>query len=91
MLALIAFDIADDHRRYRITQVLLDYGQRVQESVFWVECEDDLAGRLRERLQGAVDIEEDNLWWITVCQACAKRVETMGAGRKPEVPDYYVL
>ena len=50
MQALIAFDIADDHRRYRLTRVLLDYGERIQESVFWIDCEDDLVDRIRERV-----------------------------------------
>ena len=91
MQALIAYDVSDDARRYRVTCVLLDYGQRVQESVFWVECDEDLVERIRERLRAAIDPACDNVWWVTVCQSCTKRVETMGVGRKPEVPEYYVL
>lgn len=91
MQALVAFDVADDQRRYRVTKVLLDYGERVQESVFWVECEDDLEERIRERLGRVVSVEADNVWWVQVCQGCARKVETMGLGRKPEIAEYYVI
>ena len=40
-LHLIAFDLASDRRRYRLTRLLEGYGQRVQESVFecWISGE----------------------------------------------------
>lgn len=91
MQALVAFDVADDHRRYRLSQVLLDYGQRVQESVFWLECEDELLGRIRQRVSAVLDVREDNLWVVIVCRSCARKVETMGLGRKPEVPDFFIF
>ena len=91
MQALVAFDVADDRRRYRLTRVLLDYGTRIQESVFWVECEDDLVERIRERVRGVLDVEVDNLWMVPVCEGCVKKVETIGIGRKPEVPEYFIV
>ena len=47
---LVSYDVADDTRRGKLSKALLDYGQRVQESVFWVETEDDLGDRIRERI-----------------------------------------
>ncbi len=91
MQALIAFDIADDTRRYRLTRVLLDYGQRVQESVFWLDCEDDLLPRIRQRIEHVLDPAQDNLWLLTLCLACSRKAETWGVGRKPELPDYFVF
>ena len=52
---VVCYDMADDVRRNRLVKVLLDYGQRVQESVFWVEAEDDLADRIRERVGRVID------------------------------------
>ena len=91
MQALVAFDVADDHRRHRITRVLLDYGQRVQESVFWVECEDELLDRIRERLGCVIEVSEDNIWMVVICRTCAGKVETLGVARKPEIPEYFIL
>ena len=38
-LCVIAFDVASDRRRYRLTRILEGYGHRVQESVFeaWLD------------------------------------------------------
>ena len=91
MQALAAFDVADDQRRYRVTQVLLDYGQRVQESVFWLECEEDLLARIRQRLLSVLNGSEDNLWIVLLCGACARKIEVMGVGRKPEIPDFFIF
>ena len=91
MQMLITFDVADDRRRYRLTQVLLDYGQRVQESVFWVDCDDELGERIRKRISSVISLEEDNVWLAPVCQACARKIETYGNTRKPEVPEYFIV
>jgi CRISPR-associated protein Cas2 len=89
--ALVAFDIADNQRRDRLTRVLLDYGQRVQESVFWLECEDELLERIRQRMCGVIDSGGDNLWMIVLCRGCARRVETWGQGRKPVIPEFFIF
>ena len=88
---LVSFDVADDKRRYRLTRVLLDYGQRLQESVFWLECEDDLAERIRLRLRQAIDEADDNLFIVPACEACVKKMEGMGKARIPEIPEFYIF
>lgn len=91
MQALIAFDVTDDKRRYRLTRVLLDYGERIQESVFWIDCEDELLDRIRQRVSKVLDVTLDNYWMVPVCGACSKKVETIGIGRKPEIPEYFIV
>ena len=88
---VVCYDSADDARRNRLVKVLLDYGQRVQESVFWVEAEDDLAERIRERLTRVIDVEEDSLWIVPLCAACAKRVEVFGKKGRPVLPEFYIF
>lgn len=88
---VVCYDSADDARRNRLVRVLLDYGQRVQESVFWVEAEDDLAERIRERLGRVIDVKEDSLWIIPLCAGCAKRLEFLGQNKRPELPEYYIF
>ncbi len=90
MQAIITFDVSDDSRRYRLTRVLLDYGQRVQESVFWVECDDDLDERIRKRIASVICVDEDNVWVVPVCLACGKKIDTYGVARKPELPEFYI-
>ncbi len=88
---VVCYDMADDVRRNRLVKVLLDYGQRVQESVFWVEAEDDLADRIRERVGRVIDTEEDSLWIVPLCAGCAKRVEVLGKKARPVLPEYYIF
>lgn len=45
MRFLVCYDIADDRRRDRMAKALLDYGARIQESVFLAELDDELAER----------------------------------------------
>ncbi len=88
---VVCYDSSDDARRNRLVNILLDYGQRVQESVFWVEAEDDLAERIRERLGRVIDVDEDSLWIIPLCAACTKKLVVMGKNKRPEVPEYYIF
>jgi CRISPR/Cas system-associated endoribonuclease Cas2 len=52
---VICYDIADDRRRNRIATALLDFGQRVQESVFVAHLDEELAARMKERVERLVD------------------------------------
>jgi CRISPR-associated protein Cas2 len=88
---LVAYDISDDTRRQRLSKILLDYGQRVQESVFWIDAEDDLADRIRDRVAKAISPADDVIWILPLCGNCTRRVVTLGNTRVPELPEYYIL
>jgi CRISPR-associated protein Cas2 len=88
---LACYDIADDSRRERLVKVLLDYGQRVQESVFWLDADEDLIERMHQRAQHAIVTAEDSLWLVPICEACAKKIEACGASRVPRLPEFYVV
>ncbi len=91
MKLLVSYDITDDRRRNQISQILLDYGQRVQESVFWIDAEEAFVGRMRERLRSIVDSETDSLWILFLCEACIGKLETLGIQNLPEIPAYYIV
>lgn len=61
---LIAYDIADDHRRSRIAKVLESYGDRIQFSVFVVEIKPAKLVRLRAALRALVELSTDS---VLVC------------------------
>ncbi len=91
MQLLLCYDITDDRRRQRLVQVLLDYGERIQESVFWIETEEDLSGRIRDRVRHVIEEGEDNVWIVPLCLGCAKRIQAIGVRPVPELPEFYVL
>jgi CRISPR-associated protein Cas2 len=84
MLMLITYDVstinpAGRKRLRRVAKACLDYGQRVQNSVF--ECEVDPAqwAALRGRLASEIKIEEDSLRFYRLGADGKRRVEHVGA------------
>lgn len=84
MLMLITYDVstinpAGRKRLRRVAKACLDYGQRVQNSVF--ECEVDPAqwAALRGRLVSEIKIEEDSLRFYRLGADGKRRVEHLGA------------
>lgn len=81
MRTVIAFDVSDNRRRYRVVRALEDLAERVQKSVFEAaELPDAAYLRLRSRLEGLVDAETDSLRYYRLCLSCARRTEWFGRG-----------
>lgn len=81
---LIAYDVntetsAGKRRLRRVARACLDYGQRVQNSVF--ECEVDPAQwtALRARLIKEIDVAQDSLRFYRLGSEGRRRVEHIGA------------
>lgn len=84
MLVLITYDVktednAGRRRLRRVARACLDFGQRVQYSVF--ECEVDPAQwtALRARLIGEIDADSDSLRFYRLGADGRKRIEHVGA------------
>lgn len=88
MLMLITYDVSTEtaagrRRLRRVARACLDFGQRVQNSVF--ECEVDPAQwtTLRARLISEVSVAEDSLRFYRLGADGKRRIEHIGA--KPTV------
>ena len=91
MLYIICYDIADEGRRGRVAKTLLDFGRRLEESVFAANLDEELAEEMRGRLVKLVDEFEDTVHLFPMCGACAVKMEVLGKGEKPEERLFYVL
>jgi CRISPR-associated protein Cas2 len=58
---LIAYDIADDRRRLKIANLLSAHGDRVQYSVFVVDCRPARLIRVRAELAKLIKASEDSI------------------------------
>jgi CRISPR-associated protein Cas2 len=83
MLILVSYDVStetsDGRRRLRrVAKTCLNYGQRVQKSVF--ECKVDLAQieALKIRLLDIINIEEDSLRIYRIIEPLEKNVMEFG-------------
>jgi CRISPR-associated protein Cas2 len=84
MLVLVSYDVATvskagQGRLRRVAKACLDYGQRVQNSVF--ECDVDPAQwtALKQRLTDLIEPEEDSLRFYFMGSNWHHRVEHVGA------------
>ena len=87
MQVLVCYDVTtttpEGRRRLRrIARVCLDFGQRVQQSVF--ECTLDETGltRLRARLLDEIELEEDSLRLYRLLGKFEEVVESHGRDRR---------
>lgn len=81
MLTLVSYDVVSDARRDRVANALLDFGRRVQYSVFECHLDDGEFGRLRARLTALIDSATDSVRYYRVCAQCERDVAVEGTGR----------
>ena len=86
MRFVICYDITDDRRRGRVSTALLDYGARLQESVFVATLDEELLARLVERLRKLIDPLADKVHLFPQCGTCAGNVLAAGGGRSTRGP-----
>src|SRR5208337_2396221 len=67
MRYVVCYDITDDRRREHLSTILLDFGRRIQESVFLADLDEELAGKMRERVKNVLDVALDRLHIFPLC------------------------
>ncbi len=78
MLYVVSYDISDDRRRDRVANALLDFGVRVQFSVFECHLERPELTDLQARLQRLLKDDDDRVRYYRICADCEKQVVTSG-------------
>ena len=92
MRYVVCYDITDDRRRAHLSGILLDFGQRIQESVFVADLNAELAGKMSERVRTVLDVAEDRLHIFPLCAGCSAKAVSVGAAAElPEYKDFYIL
>ena len=91
MRFVICYDIADDARRNRLATGLLDFGRRIQESVFMADLDDELSQRMEARIERLIDPLQDCVHIFEICADCEKRIKVMGRADLPKDEDFYIV
>ena len=96
MLTVITYDVdttdaAGAKRLRKVARCCVNYGQRVQNSVF--ECVADAAtmARVKKELIGIIDAEKDSLRFYSLGNRYAGKVEHYGAKPGYEAEGFLVL
>jgi CRISPR-associated protein Cas2 len=78
MRYLICYDISDDHRRNSISKFLLDYGERVQFSVFEFNITEKILDTIIKGIPGRISSDSDCVRIYRLCAECAGLIQTFG-------------
>ncbi|MDU7041309.1 MAG: CRISPR-associated endonuclease Cas2 [Actinomyces sp.] len=79
MICIIAYDIADNKRRLRVSKTLESWGYRIQESVFQLRLDSATLARVRSRLAALIAEGDDVIHISPICSSCADRADILGA------------
>jgi len=92
MNMIIAYDIAHPKRLTRVAKIIMDYGYRVQKSIFEVTVDDRRFIEMKSRIDDVIEPAEDGVKFFPLCEKCAGTLENIGNGIFID-PDkeYYVL
>jgi len=70
MNMLITYDIANPRRLQRVAKVMLDYGLRVQRSIFEADISPAQFRELCDRTEAEMDFQEDGVKYFPLCKQC---------------------
>ncbi len=87
----IAFDIVNDRVRYRAVKTLLEYGYRVQKSVFEGFFSKETLEECRTKLGKIINAKEDSVRFYALCGQCETKIDLIGIGRSVEKTEYIIL
>lgn len=91
-IALVAYDIADDYRRERVSMLLSGFGPRVQLSVFeamLTRATDE--EELRRGIRELIDPEEDQVRIYRLDVDVADQATIIGAREVEERRDWFIV
>jgi CRISPR-associated protein Cas2 len=91
MLYAVSYDIVEDRRRLHVAHTMLDYGARVQKSVFECNLEPEQLSQLVDRLQPIINVAEDSVRVYPICGNCKETIRILGQGRVTEDPEVYII
>lgn len=77
---IVAYDIADPKRLYRVAKIIKDYGFRVQKSIFEVKLNNKKFLEMKARIESEIQMDEDGVKYFPLCEKCAGTLENIGNG-----------
>ena len=91
MRYVIAYDIADDRRRLRVSKRLESVGERVQGSVFEADLDDRALERLMGQLKKLIDEAADGVRFYRLCGECVRVVRVVGQSKVVAEPGLRIV
>jgi len=87
---MVFYDIRDKTRLRRVANILLDYAERLQYSVYYCKLSEADFQTMQNRL-AAVISEEDQIDSLCFCQTCRAKMHYLGKAKPPVTEDFFVI
>lgn len=91
MFYLISYDISDPKRLNKTAKMMLNYGIRVQYSVFECILRTSEIAELKQRLLTIINPLEDSIRIYGLCRHCECNIQILGTGSVGRDPDFIIL
>ncbi|MDZ4874748.1 MAG: CRISPR-associated endonuclease Cas2 2 [Chroococcidiopsis cubana SAG 39.79] len=88
---VVVYDIPDDRRRKKVSDLLEGYGKRVQYSVFECILTQTKYDELRQRLRKRVKLAEDSIRFYPISKHTLAQVDTWGGLPLTKLPGSVVI
>lgn len=75
---IVAYDISNPKRLRKVATACEDFGVRKQYSIFLCRLSATDFVRLKSRLYALIDLEQDQVLFISLCARCVERIEAIG-------------
>lgn len=91
MLFVVCYDIAEDSARQKMARALLDFGTRVQESVYECLLDEELYQRMVTSIEKQKLAASDRLRIYRLCARCVELTMVWGPGERAEEQPFFVI
>lgn len=90
MLHIVAYDIKDPKRMRKVALLCLDYGVRVQYSIFQFDLNEKLTECFTKELKELIDPATDRLMIVPICEKCRNSIQYLGKMKPFELPLFFI-
>lgn len=88
MKVLVIYDISHPRRIQRVSKILLDYGIRVQKSIFELDVTSKQLAKIKKEVEIEIEEEEDGVKYFPLCSACSGKMLALGVGANTSIKDF---
>jgi CRISPR-associated protein Cas2 len=81
---IISYDIKDDKKRTQVCNILKDFGNHVQYSVFECELQEKEYNKMLSKVLPLIDESKDSLRIYILCESCKKKIKVYGVNKISE-------
>jgi len=89
-LHIIAYDITEDSPRTKLAKFLLDFGDRIQHSVFEADLEPEDVERILARAETLIEAT-DSVRIYPLCAECADKARALGREGPVDMADLTIV